>query len=194
MTKENIKTAAISLFAQNGYEGGKLAEIAKAVQIKTASLYFYFESKEQLFIELFEDIRDRKIENLDKLHDEIKAMNSVKDQLYHLYQYFSKRNYEENDEELFWKRCTLFPPSFLKEKINQDLISYQSKFIDESLRPTIVFGIKSGALKEQDPEIVIAAFYGIIDALFNEIHYSKQDVYQKKVIMLWEFYWNSLKK
>lgn len=194
MTKENIKTAAISLFAQNGYEGGTLSAIAKAVHIKTASLYFYFESKEQLFIELFDDIRNRKAENLDQLHEEINTMNSVKDQLYHLYQYFSKRNYEENEEELFWKRCTLFPPKFLKEKINQDLISYQSKFMDETLRPMILLGMKSGVLKEQNPEIIIAAFFGMIDALFNEIHYSKHDAYQQKVIMLWEFYWNSLKK
>ena len=193
MTKDKIKKAAISLFAQNGYEGGKLAEIAQAANIKTASLYFYYESKGHLFIELFDEIRDQKTKNLDKLQAEIEAMDSVKERLYHLYRYFSERNYEKNEEELFWKRCTLFPPVFLKEKINRDLIAYQSKFIAESLRPLISKGIKIGALKEQDPEIGITAFFGIVAALFNEIHYSRREAYHEKVKMLWEFYWNSLK-
>ena len=194
MTRQNIKRAALSLFARNGYEGAHLADMAKAVNIKTASLYFHFESKEQLFIELFDDVKAQKITNLDQLHEEIKAKDCAKDQLYHLYQYFSQRNYEENEEELFWKRCTLFPPGFLKAKINHDLIAYQAKFIDESLKPVIRSGIQTGELKDQDAEIGVAAFFGMIDALFNEIHYSKQDTYQEKVRMLWEFYWNALKR
>lgn len=194
MTKDQIKKEALSIFAQNGYEGGRLADIAKAVNIKTASLYFHFENKEQLFVELFDNVRDRKSANLDKLHEEIKEKNDTKDQLYHLYQYFSGRNYEVNEEELFWKRCTLFPPSFLKEKINRDLISYQKKFIEESLSPVILAGIASGELKNQNPEVGVVAFFGVIDALFNEIHYSKKETYRDKVKLLWKFYWDAVKK
>lgn len=194
MTKERIKIEAISIFAQNGYEGGRLADIAKAVNIKTASLYFHFESKEQLFIELFDNVRDRKTANLDKLHEEIQEMRSTKDCLYHFFQYFSGRNYEVNEEELFWKRSTLFPPVFLKEKINRDLISYQDKFVKESLRPTILKGIETGELKKQNAEIGVVAFFGVIDAIFNEIHYSEEETYREKVKLLWEFYWNALKK
>lgn len=192
MTKENIKKAALSLFAQNGYEGARLADIAKSVNIKTASLYFHFESKEQLFVELFDEVKDQRFAKLDLLHEKVNDLDSVKEQLYELYHYFSARNYKNNEEELFWKRCTLFPPAFLGEKIHMDLIAYQHKFVDKTLRPVIVEGIRAGKLKDQDPEIGVVAFFGIIDALFNEIHYSQEEKYREKVKLLWTFYWDAL--
>lgn len=192
MTKEKIKKAALDQFAQNGYEGARLADIAKAVNIKTASLYFHFESKEQLFIEIFDEVKVQKLHKLQCLSDEIHGLDSVKEQLYTVYQFFSTRDYQNNGEELFWKRCTLFPPAFYKNKIRQELIAYQRKFVEETLRPVITQGIRGGQLKAKNPEIGVAAFFGIIDALFNEIHYSREARYKEKVNLLWDFYWEAL--
>ncbi len=193
MAKENIKNAALALFAQNGYEGARLADIAKSVNMKAASLYFHFESKEQLFVELFDDVKERRFTKLNLLHKKVNSVDSAKRQLYELYHFFSARNYKNNAEELFWKRCTLFPPAFLREKIHEDLVGYQHKFVDETLRPVIEGGIRTGELKSQDPEIGVVAFFGIIDALFNEIYYSQEARYQEKVKLLWAFYWDALK-
>ena len=61
MTKDKIKKAALALFVKGGYEGARLADIAAAVNIKPPSLYFHFESKEKLFIEVFDDLLSKRL-------------------------------------------------------------------------------------------------------------------------------------
>lgn len=53
--KEQIKKAAIKCFGLYGFGKTTLEDIAGAVGIKKNSLYYYYESKEQLFYETMED-------------------------------------------------------------------------------------------------------------------------------------------
>ncbi len=50
-TKEEILTIAIPLFANNGYDGVSMRQIAAAVGIKAASLYHHFPDKQSLYID-----------------------------------------------------------------------------------------------------------------------------------------------
>ena len=47
-TKERILEAALTLFAENGYNGTSVEEIAKIVGIKAPSLYKHFKGKEDI--------------------------------------------------------------------------------------------------------------------------------------------------
>lgn len=47
-TKERLIKAALELFSENGYEGTSVDQIAKAVGIKTPSIYAHFKGKEEL--------------------------------------------------------------------------------------------------------------------------------------------------
>lgn len=51
-TKDKIIQAARSLFAQQGFEGTSVREIAKAAEVNVASLNYHFSSKENLFSEI----------------------------------------------------------------------------------------------------------------------------------------------
>ncbi len=51
-TKEKIMEAARILFAEQGYEGTSVREIAKAAEVNVASVNYYFSSKENLFQEI----------------------------------------------------------------------------------------------------------------------------------------------
>ena len=193
MTRERIKKAALSLFVQDGYEGARLVDIAKAVNIKTASLYFHFESKEQIFIELFNDMRDKRLASFEVLHHKLNELKTAEARLLCLYNDYSNRGYEHNDELLFWKRSGLFPPSFLKEKINEDLVAYQKKFLDELLVPVILEGIKTHELKDQDVNKCVVVFLSMIQGMFSEFRYSQPEAYKEKIVILWEFFWDSIK-
>lgn len=54
-TDLRIKAAAVSLFAQYGYAGTSIRDIAKVVGIRTASIYHFFESKEAVLIEILRE-------------------------------------------------------------------------------------------------------------------------------------------
>lgn len=193
MTREQIKNAALLLFVKDGYEGARLVDIAKAVNIKTPSIYFHFDSKEQLFTELFDDMLSKKLSNIKMLHQKLQEFSTVKDKLFCLYNDFAHRGYEDS-EEMFWKRSALFPPSFHREKINRDLIIYQEKFVDELLKPLILEGIRTDELKELDVNQGVVVFLSMIQGMFSEFHYSKPEIYREKINLLWDYFWNSIKK
>lgn len=51
-TKEKIIEVAKVLFADHGYEGTSVREIAKVADVNVASVNYYFSSKENLFLEI----------------------------------------------------------------------------------------------------------------------------------------------
>lgn len=53
-TKEKITHEALKLFAENGYKGTSVKQIAEAVGIKDASLYKHFKSKQEIFDSIVE--------------------------------------------------------------------------------------------------------------------------------------------
>ena len=52
-TKENILNAALKLFAEKGYHGTSINDIAKAANISKGLAYNYFESKKQIIEAIF---------------------------------------------------------------------------------------------------------------------------------------------
>jgi AcrR family transcriptional regulator len=54
-TQELILTAAKSVFAQKGYAGARMQEIADEAGINKALLHYYYRSKEKLFEQVFEE-------------------------------------------------------------------------------------------------------------------------------------------
>ena len=54
-TKEAILRAATKVFAKHGYAGGRIEQISKAAKSHDRMLYYYFGSKEGLFIAVLED-------------------------------------------------------------------------------------------------------------------------------------------
>jgi Transcriptional regulator len=52
-TREKILDAAAALFSRQGYNGTALRDIAAALDMKAGSLYYHFDSKEQLVLEIF---------------------------------------------------------------------------------------------------------------------------------------------
>lgn len=193
MTREHIKQAALLLFVKDGYEGARLADIAKAVNIKTPSIYFHFDNKEALFTELFDDMKNKKLANITGLRKKLREFSTAKEKLFCLYNDFALRGYED-PEEMFWKRSALFPPSFLREQVNHDLIIYQEKFVEELLKPVLLEGIATNELMEMDVNQGVVVFLSMIQGMFSEFHYSKPEIYREKINLLWDYYWNSIER
>ena len=58
-TKEKILDAALTLFAENGYNGTSVEQITKAVGIKAPSLYKHFKGKEDILNALIDSAEVR---------------------------------------------------------------------------------------------------------------------------------------
>lgn len=56
VTRENILRAAIDVFAKNGYAGARVDKISKAARSTDRMIYYYFNSKEDLYVAALETI------------------------------------------------------------------------------------------------------------------------------------------
>ncbi len=67
-TKEAILESALSLFAQKGYAGTSMAELAVHLGLSKAAIYHHFENKEALFHALVDSLADD-MEKLLEVHE-----------------------------------------------------------------------------------------------------------------------------
>jgi TetR/AcrR family transcriptional regulator, upper aerobic nicotinate degradation pathway regulator len=58
-TRESILRAATKVFAKHGYAGGRIEQISKAAKSHDRMIYYYFGSKEGLFIAVLEEMYRR---------------------------------------------------------------------------------------------------------------------------------------
>ena len=114
-TIDRIKHAAYILFAENGYAGTSMREIANKIGIKAASIYSHYKSKEDLFIDLFKDCISEYDKGVSLNDDHIdipleeKMLELLRVQVLFL---------EENPHLLkFLARNIFFPPVELKDKL-----------------------------------------------------------------------------
>lgn len=54
--EQDIISAAIEVFAKDGYHEAKISKIAELANVATGSVYLYFESKEDLLVKIFSDL------------------------------------------------------------------------------------------------------------------------------------------
>jgi len=75
--KERIRAAALSLFAEKGFDGARVDEIAARAQVNKALIYYYYESKEKLLETIFQSSVE---EFLAELGPEIHGTEIFKDE------------------------------------------------------------------------------------------------------------------
>lgn len=66
-TRSKILHSSMLYFAKNGFSGTKIGDLAKHIGIGQGTIYLYFESKEDLFHEIFAMINNKDIDELKML-------------------------------------------------------------------------------------------------------------------------------
>ena len=90
-TRENILRAATRVFARYGYEGGSIEKISRSAKSVDRMIYYYFDSKEGLFIEVLENAYRRMNDAELKLKmDTSKPIDGLNDVIAFVLSYYRK--------------------------------------------------------------------------------------------------------
>ncbi|MBW7872738.1 MAG: TetR/AcrR family transcriptional regulator [Ignavibacteria bacterium] len=84
--EKDILEAAIRVFAKNGYHGAKMAKIAEESNVSIGTLYLYYVNKEDLLVEVFENLWKSLYNELEALANRVDF--SVTEKLDHLIDVF----------------------------------------------------------------------------------------------------------
>jgi AcrR family transcriptional regulator len=164
-TREKILNESLELFAENGYHGTSMREIAKAVGIKGSSIYNHFSGKEEIFSELFNYLATL---NLDSEQFQQKFMAAEIDPVETL-NYFANIVIEEMQDQ---KKVKLLQ-MMLKENNNQVVKKRLQSRMESNIEKLTVFFSRlqqQGKIKKNlDPEFIANEFGGTL--IFYRMRY-----------------------
>jgi AcrR family transcriptional regulator len=190
MTSNQIKEVARTYFAESGYDGTSMAQIADEVGIKKQSIYTHFKSKDELFLEVCKDVFADELSFVMNYIDINKTRPIEKFLFDFLLQY--KVRYENNNSTKFWLRISFFPPTHLYEQAMKYVYEYLDK-LEELLVPVIKKSISEGEISSSvGGELATAAFLGVLDGVFVEMLYGGSERLQKRLDASWYLYWRGL--
>ena len=140
-TKSHIFSAALRLFADNGYENVSVREIADAVGIKAGSIYNHYESKEQILEACYDFyLKNRYLERLTREQYEPIVRNGTKKEIMNIFNYsFEASIYENMFFALFVIYSRIYTDPRAREIYTDDInnaIKYQIEVFN--------FGIETG--------------------------------------------------
>lgn len=156
MKKKEILDKSLELFANQGYFGTSMDDIAKAVGIKKASLYSHYSGKESIFTSVFNNI----LEDYSSFIDDLTACIEESNYLEKLSSIFSGyvKNCKNNNKMVFWDRYYYYPPDYLKDYILTKTYEIEMFFI-KKITKIIDQGIKHGYIINKNADDIALSFY-----------------------------------
>ncbi|WP_219834486.1 TetR/AcrR family transcriptional regulator [Paenibacillus sp. R14(2021)] len=191
MTANRLKQAALTLFAESGYEGVSLSEIAKSVGIKTPSIYAHFDSKEQLFLALLEDAIHEEFEKFTMLLTETEHQLPI-ERFYTIFRFFTDLDGLSKGQS-FLKRTMLMPPRKLEERLREKFTAYEDAFT-VVLMKLLHACAQPGRCSDEQAERLLALFYALLDGLLVEHKLYDSARYRTRQALLWDWMRDAMKQ
>lgn len=162
-TKEKLKKAALSAFAQKGYEGATMQEIAEAVGINKASIYNHFAGKEDLFMAVYEDVAREYEKLLNRLIRDTEKME-IHDKLLHMFKEYILFYYRDLHISLFWTQTLLLTPPDIRTNLYADILKREAPF-EKKMLEILTEGMQQGIIRRDIPSKMLVSYRAMRDGL-----------------------------
>jgi AcrR family transcriptional regulator len=163
--RQQILSTAKNLFIQQGYHGLSMRQIAEALGVSKAALYYHFRDKEQLFLAILDSYLDEMESALRSIQLEQKGARQrirAMVEMILLQPADQRALIRLSSQEM----AQLSLPA--RQAFDQ---AYHQKFIDP-IRTIFLEGIQGGELRPVDPNVAAWALLGMMYPYFYPAHSS----------------------
>jgi TetR/AcrR family transcriptional regulator, cmeABC operon repressor len=190
-TLTKIKLAALNSFNEKGYFATTTRDIASEVGIKSSTLYFYFKSKEDIFLTLYREARD--------IYDKKKQLNLIENieggiekQLYHLFCISMELFAEHNQYCKLLFRYFIYPEHCIHDNIKAELKEWKNTSVEYIIN-LFERGIQDKIFIDLSPEALAKTFYRNLNGYTYELIVYDRIPNKEEIDEVWKIYWNSIK-
>lgn len=156
-TKDRIRTAAVRVFARDGFDRSNVRSVAEEAGIAVGSIYNHFESKDALLISIFKEEFSHRIALVDRLkasqepvHDQVECL---------LHDHFDRaREHRELAELLLYERF------HRGSRVREQIVALQRVVIDR-IAEILEQGIEQGWVRPCHPRVVAQALFDLVQTM-----------------------------
>ena len=150
-TKEKIMDAALTLFAENGYDGTSVEQIANIVGIKAPSLYKHYKGKEEILNALIDTAEVR----YEEMFGSEKNIGKVPESREEFIKMTMERiSFTMRDTIIRKTRMLLVQEQFRNERISEATTRHQLDGIQRMFAKIIKVMMDEGIAAPDDPELL----------------------------------------
>ena len=149
--KTAILVNMLELIEEHGLLGVPMSLLAKKAGVAAGTIYHYFDSKDAIILELFNNVRGAITHEIFKMKDRSNDNYSerFKSLWVNLFQYFVEN-----------PRVLSFMEQFFSSPFQRMVHSKESQFYEDNFSSFFLMGIKDGYIKKYDIHIISSIFMG----------------------------------
>ena len=151
-TRQRIVDATLQLVAEGGFGNASVARVAERAEVAIGSVYRHFESKSELFAEVFRNATELEV---NKVAETLNIAGSASEQLTEALRVFARRAIK--GPTMAW--ALIAEP--VDPQVDEERLRYRQAYA-ELFEKTLARGIESGVFAPQNTKLSSAAIVGAI--------------------------------
>ena len=163
-TKERILAAALEMFSKNGYAGTNIRELAASLGMGKSSMYRHFESKEEIWNALLDEMiayyaeRFGSPEHLPPAPDSLEGLVAMTMRM---------ADFTVHDEKIVMTRKVLSIEQFRDERARELATRHFLTGLTEMFTQIFAGMMDNGLLRQDDPKMLAFSYTAPISALIH---------------------------
>ncbi len=161
-TKEKILTAALEMFAQNGYAATNIRELLASLGMGKSSMYRHYESKEEVWnavIDMMGTYYDERFGSSANLPPIPESTAGLKDLTLRML------GFTMHDEKIIMTRKLLLTEQFHDERVRKEATKYFNEGLENMFTEIFFRMMEKGVLRQEDPRMLAFSYTAPISTL-----------------------------
>lgn len=161
-TKERILDAALEMFAENGYAGTNMRDLAQSVGLTKSALYKHFQSKEDIWNSLLDEVQIHYSQGFGSAAASLEELESCEELEGVVLALF---DFTVHDRMIILARKILLTEQFRNERARKLASEYFLGKMEHVFEGVLGMMMEKGLMKRVDPSILAFSFVTPIGAL-----------------------------
>jgi len=187
---ERIKRISMRLFNEKGYEATTIRDICNEIGITAPSFYYYFDSKELLYMQM---IKEAESSHQKVIDDAIESCPSqiAEERLHYIYKALLDFYREQKEEYTFLLRNVLFPVAAMKERIQEMHMTWRKQYAEKVSE--FIASSQKRKMPKTDIEQILEAFHRFLTGYILQLISKQLVLSEAHAENSWELFWKGIK-